>query len=118
VIRVFVVDDHPVLRAGLVALLRSEPGFACRGAAGDLDEALAMIPESGADAVLLDRRLGDRDGLELAAALLQTPVVLYTAEPDPGLLLEPGVDALVDKSADPDELFNALRLAVRSTPAA
>ena len=88
-IRVFVVDDHPVLRAGLEAVLRTEPGFVCVGTAGDGHELLAALRHTRPDVVLLDWRLGDEDGLSLCRTLRAEPappeVVLYTATADPGL---------------------------------
>ena len=119
-IRVLVVDDHPVLRAGLEAVLRTEPGFVCVGTAADGHELRAALGQTRPDVVLLDWRLGDEDGLALCRTLRGGPappeVVLYTATADPGLdgqAQAAGAHAVVEKSADIDELFDALRLAVR-----
>jgi DNA-binding NarL/FixJ family response regulator len=119
-IRVLVVDDHPVLRAGLEAVLRSEPGFVCVGTAGDGHELVAMLRRTGPDVVLLDWRLGDEDGVTLCRTLRAEPappeVVLYTANADSDLLVAAeaaGAHAVVEKGANIDELFDALRLAAR-----
>ncbi|HEY7620574.1 MAG TPA: response regulator transcription factor [Solirubrobacteraceae bacterium] len=119
-IRVLVVDDHPVLRAGLEAVLRAEPGFVCVGTAGDGHELLAGLRRTRPDVVLLDWRLGDEDGVALCRALRAEPappeVVLYTATAEEGLAAEAsdaGAFAVVEKTADIDQLFDALRLAVR-----
>ena len=64
-IRVLVVDDHPVLRAGLEAVLRTEPGFVCVGTAGDGHELVAALRHTRPDVVLLDWRLGEEDGVAL-----------------------------------------------------
>ena len=119
-IRVLVVDDHPVLRAGLEAVLRSEPGFVCVGTAGDGHELVAMLRRTRPDVVLLDWRLGDDDGVALCGMLRAEPappeVVLYTAKADTDLLVAAeaaGAHAVVEKGANIDELFDALRLAVR-----
>ena len=119
-IRVLVVDDHPVLRAGLEAVLRSEPGFVCVGTAADGHEMLAGLRRTRPDVVLLDWRLGHDDGIALCRVLRAEPappeVVLYTASVDPGLAEDAaaaGAFAVVEKAADIDQLFDALRLAVR-----
>jgi DNA-binding NarL/FixJ family response regulator len=119
-IRVLVVDDHPVLRAGLEAVLRTEPGFVCVGTAADGHELRAAMGQTRPDVVLLDWRLGDEDGLALCRTLRAGPappeVVLYTATADPGLdgqAQAAGAHAVVEKSADIDDLFDTLRLAVR-----
>jgi DNA-binding NarL/FixJ family response regulator len=119
-IRVLVVDDHPVLRAGLEAVLRSEPGFVCVGTAGDGHELVAMLRRTRPDVVLLDWRLGEEDGVTLCRMLRAEPappeVVLYTANADGDLHVAAeaaGAHAVVEKGANIDELFDALRLAVR-----
>jgi DNA-binding NarL/FixJ family response regulator len=124
-IRVMVVDDHPVLRAGLEAVLRSEPGFVCVGTAADGHQMVALLRRTRPDVVILDRRLGREDGVALCASLRAEPappeVVLYTANDDPGLgelARAAGAHAVVGKTAKIDNLFDALRLAVRSRSAA
>ena len=119
-IRVLVVDDHPVLRAGLEAVLRAEPGFVCVGTASDGHELVAGLRRTRPDVVLLDWRLGGEDGLALCRSLRAEPappeVVLYTATAEPGLdeqASDAGAFAVVEKTANIDELFDALRLAVR-----
>jgi DNA-binding NarL/FixJ family response regulator len=59
------VDDHPILRRGLTALIESEPGFAVSGAAGTRVAALEAIAKSQPDLVIVDLALGDDDGLDL-----------------------------------------------------
>ena len=74
-IRVLVVDDHPVLRAGLEAVLRTEPGFVCVGTAGDGHELLAALRHTRPDVVLLDWRLGDEDGVVSFPASVATSLL-------------------------------------------
>src|SRR5918999_6352046 len=64
-IRVLVVDDHPAVRAGLVAMLRSEPGLVPVGAVGSAEEALRELARDGTDVLLVDYDLPDSDGLTL-----------------------------------------------------
>jgi DNA-binding NarL/FixJ family response regulator len=125
-IRVLVVDDHPVLRAGLEAVLRAEPGFACVGVAPDGAELGRILSRTRPDVVILDRRLGDEDGLALCRALRDEPgapeVVVYTADAaDPDLdarVREAGACGMVEKARAIDELFDAVRLAARGRTAA
>jgi DNA-binding NarL/FixJ family response regulator len=119
-IRVLVVDDHPVLRAGLEAVLRAEPGFVCVGVAADGTEMDRAIVRTAPDVVVLDRRLGDEDGLALCADLrardASPEVVIYTGDWDADLdahARAAGACGAVAKERAVDELFDALRLAVR-----
>jgi DNA-binding NarL/FixJ family response regulator len=125
-IRVLVVDDHPVLRAGLEAVLRAEPGFVPVGAAADGHEALRLVRRTRPDVVVVDRRLGDEDGLALCRILRAEPaaaqVVLYTAAArEPGLARsasEAGAFRVIDKADDLGTLFDAVRLAARGVASA
>jgi DNA-binding NarL/FixJ family response regulator len=129
-IRVLVVDDHPVLRAGLEAVLRAEPGFRCVGAAGDGEEMWCLLARTQPDVVVLDLRLGDEDGVALCRAIRageEPPaVLLYTADVTDDLRVmarAAGAADAVEKVRPVDELFDAIRLAGRppdalSSPAA
>jgi DNA-binding NarL/FixJ family response regulator len=119
-IRVLVVDDHPVLRAGLEAVLRVEPGFRCVGAAEDGAAMWVLLRRTRPDVVVLDHRLGDEDGIELCRALRAEPdppsILLYTADPNTALersALEAGAAGIVDKAIDVGALFDAIRVAGR-----
>jgi DNA-binding NarL/FixJ family response regulator len=119
-IRVLVVDDHPAVRAGLVSLLRSEPGFVAVGAAANAADGLAQAERSGPHVVLLDYDLPDHDGLLLCCDLKALPrpprVIIYSAFARPRLVLAAavaGTDAIVDKGALTDELFETLRRVAR-----
>ena len=63
--RLLVVDDHPILRRGLTALIESEPGLAVHAAVGTRLAALEAMRESQPDLVIVDLSLGDEDGLDL-----------------------------------------------------
>jgi DNA-binding NarL/FixJ family response regulator len=60
-----VVDDHPILRRGLTALIASEPGLAVHAAVGTRVAALAAIRHEQPDLAIVDIALGDEDGLDL-----------------------------------------------------
>jgi DNA-binding NarL/FixJ family response regulator len=119
-IRVLVVDDHPVLRAGLEAVLRTEPGFRCVGGAADGESMWRLLRRTRPEVVVLDHRLGDEDGVELCRALRAEPVppavLLYTADPTSELRAEAlaaGAVGIVDKAVSVDVLFDAIRVAGR-----
>jgi DNA-binding NarL/FixJ family response regulator len=65
-IRVFLVDDHQVLRSGLRALLSCYPDLELVGEAGDGTELLARLPDTPTDVVVLDVRMPGMDGREIA----------------------------------------------------
>lgn len=62
-IRVLVVDDHPIVRDGLVAVLSDEPDLEVVGAAGSVKEAVALAARESPDVVLLDLELPETDGV-------------------------------------------------------
>ena len=68
-IRIFVVDDHEVVRRGITDLLEAEEDIEVVGEAGNVADALVRIPLSNADVALLDFRLPDGDGIEVCRAL-------------------------------------------------
>jgi DNA-binding NarL/FixJ family response regulator len=72
VARVFIVEDHPVVRKGYVAFLKREPNVEISGEAGSAQEALALLPSANADVVVLDVSLpGNMNGIDLLRELKQ-----------------------------------------------
>nr|CRL71046.1 LuxR family transcriptional regulator [Mycolicibacter nonchromogenicus] len=69
-VRVFLVDDHEVVRRGLIDLLGADPELDVVGEAGSVAEALARIPALAPDVAVLDVRLPDGNGIELCRDLL------------------------------------------------
>ncbi|OMC09784.1 LuxR family transcriptional regulator [Mycolicibacter nonchromogenicus] len=69
-VRVFLVDDHEVVRRGLIDLLGADPELDVVGEAGSVAEALARIPALSPDVAVLDVRLPDGNGIELCRDLL------------------------------------------------
>src|SRR5262245_2784681 len=63
--RVFLLDDHEIVRRGLRELLEQEPDFEVVGEAGTAEEALQRVPPTQPDVALLDVRLPDGDGIEV-----------------------------------------------------
>ena len=71
VVRLFLVDDHPLVRDGLRARLGAMPGLEIVGEAGSGAEALALVGPAQPHLVLMDVGMKDMNGIELAALLLQ-----------------------------------------------
>lgn len=69
-VKVFLVDDHEVVRRGLIDLLGTDPDLDVVGEAGSVAEALARIPALAPDVAVLDVRLPDGNGIELCRDLL------------------------------------------------
>jgi len=67
-IRVAIVDDHPIVRDGTAAILGAQPGLDVVGTASSVDEAVELIRREPIDVVLLDIRLGTDSGLRLLQA--------------------------------------------------
>ena len=86
--RIAIVDPQPAIRAGLAALLRSEPGLVPVATAGSAEEALEMVARTAPALVLLEPLLGTGDGLQLIRRITGAEnaprVVAYTEVGDPG----------------------------------
>ncbi|MCH7228246.1 response regulator [Haloferula sp. A504] len=113
---VFIVDDHSLLRDGLIHLLEGEEGFEVCGQAGTGGEALAEIPKCRPDLVLLDMSLPDSNGLELLKdllALCPEVRVLVLSVHDEALYAErvirAGARGYVMKGAPKSQLVGAMR---------
>jgi DNA-binding NarL/FixJ family response regulator len=119
-IRVQLVDDHPVVRAGLAGMLQAEPDIEVVGEAGSGDEAVAVARSVLPDVVLMDLRMPGGDGVTatagvLAAAPSARVVVLTTYETDADILraVESGAAGYLLKDASRTELVAAIRAAAR-----
>lgn len=121
-IRLLVIDDHAAVRAGLVGLLRSEPGLVPVAATAESEAGLAAARRERPDVALVDYNLPGDDGLSLCRRLrgLAHPpkVIIYSAYGSDGLVVPAilaGAQGIVDKAADPDDLFEAIRSVARGT---
>lgn len=121
-IRVLVVDDQALVRAGFRMILASEPDIEVVGEAGDGLEALDAVVATRPDVVLMDVRMPRLDGVEatgrIASLGLATPprvVILTTFDLDEYVFaaLRNGASGFLLKDAPPDTLLDAIRSAAR-----
>ncbi|MFG3350875.1 response regulator [Streptomyces sp. NPDC048001] len=119
-IRLLLADDHPVVRAGLRAVLDTEDGFAVVAEAATAEEAVRRAAAGGVDVVLMDLRFGPglhgAQATEQITALPGGPrvLVLTTYDTDADILaaVEAGAAGYLLKDAPPGELAAAVRTAV------
>lgn len=121
-IRVVVADDHPIVRAGIVGLLESEPGIEVIGEAVDGAEAVALAAELRPDLVLMDLRMPVLDGAAATERILAAAggggpgggtrvLVLTTYETDDHILaaIEAGASGYLLKAAPQEEILAGIR---------
>jgi DNA-binding NarL/FixJ family response regulator len=115
-LRVFLLDDHEVVRQGLKALLEAEPDLEVVGEASNAAEALARVPALRPDVAVLDVRLPDGDGIsvcrELKAKLPELACLMLTSFGDDDALFSAimaGASGYVLKQIKGNDLVGAVR---------
>jgi two-component system, NarL family, response regulator DevR len=115
-IRVFLLDDHEIVRQGLRALLESQPGFEVVGEAATAAEAMARIPPIRPDVAVLDVRLPDGDGVqvcrEVRAGSPEIQCLMLTSFADDEALFEAimaGAAGYVLKQIKGTDIVDAIR---------
>ena len=116
-IRVLVVDDHPIVRQGLVAVLGDQADLEVIGAAASAEEALEFATQLQPDVVLLDLELPGLDGVEaiprLAEVSASAKVIVFTAYESEGRVLgavRAGAKGYLLKGASVEEIAQAVRV--------
>ena len=118
-IRLLIVDDHPIVRAGLVGLLADEPGFEVIAEAADGDEAVRLAIEAHPDVILMDLRMPVLDGVAATARIVAARdgaagprvLILTTYESDDQILaaIEAGASGYLLKAAPREEIVAGIR---------
>jgi DNA-binding NarL/FixJ family response regulator len=119
-VRVLVVEDHPLFRKGVVALLEATPEFAVAGVAVSGEEAVAQAAQLRPEVVLMDLQLPGMSGIEATRAIVTADpdvrvlvLSLFEDEDSVFLALRAGARGYVLKDADEDELTGAIRAVAR-----
>jgi DNA-binding NarL/FixJ family response regulator len=119
-IKILIVDDHPVVRDGLVAMLATQPDFDVVGQAAGGEEALLKSERHRPDVILLDLEMPGLDGVgvlkRIREAGLECRMIVFTAfDTDERILtaIQAGARGYLLKGAPRDELFHAIRIASR-----
>ena len=115
VIRLVVVDDHPLFRRGLISLLSQDERFSVVGEAGDIGEALRLLGSATPDVMLLDNHLPGVKGVDAIPSLKQSHeslrILMLTVsedEDDLAKALQNGADGYLLKTSESDQLCNAI----------
>src|SRR6476620_11147724 len=116
-IRILVVDDHPVVRAGLVMMLGTQADMQVVGEAGDGQEAVAQATTHRPDVVLMDLEMPGLNGVQaiqrITAERPDTRILVLTAyDTDERILqaVQAGARGYLLKGVPRDEIFNAVRV--------
>src|SRR5690625_3011015 len=115
-IRVAIVDDQQLVRAGFVLVINSQPDMEVVVEAGDGAQALRLLGTADVDVVLMDVRMPHMDGLAATAALTghgETPkvIILTTFDLDEYVLqaIKAGASGFLLKDAPPEQMLQAIR---------
>ncbi|MEA3355975.1 MAG: response regulator transcription factor [Candidatus Bipolaricaulota bacterium] len=114
-IRVVIVDDHALVRQGLIRLLSAYPDIELVGTAGDGKGAITMVEEKSPDVLLLDISMPNLDGLSAIPRLIEassgTRILLLSIHDEPEhaqAAIARGAGGLISKSASADDLYQAI----------
>ncbi|HEY9334804.1 response regulator transcription factor [Kribbella sp. NPDC050459] len=119
---VVVVDDEPLIRSGLRAIINAEADLTVVGEAGDGAEVLPLVRRTGADVVLMDVRMPAVDGIQATRLLLESldpaprVLVVTTFENDDYVYdaLRAGASGFLLKRTPPDDIIAAIRTVAKS----
>jgi len=119
-IRIAIVDDHAMVRAGLRQFFADQPDFQVVGEAASGREALDLVRQGGLDVVLLDISMPDQSGVDALAAIRarapELPVLILSGFPEAHYataLLRQGASGYLNKDCDPADVVTAVRTVAR-----
>jgi DNA-binding NarL/FixJ family response regulator len=122
-IRILIADDHPVVREGLAALIRSETGMTLVGEAANGKQAVQQFFLHHPDLLLLDLRMPEMNGIEVIRAVLakypQAKIIIlstYGGDEDVYRALQAGAKAYLLKDAPPRQLLGSIRSVAAGKP--
>lgn len=116
-IRIMIIDDHPVVRAGLESMLSTQPGMDVVASASSGLEALALLETHTADVILMDLRMSGMSGLDAIRAINLRPdpprilvLTSFDAEEDIYQSVGAGAHGYILKDTPQDRLLEAIHL--------
>ena len=119
-IRIAIVDDHAMVRAGLRQFFSDQPDFTVVAEAANGREALAIVRQGNVDVILMDIAMPDQSGVDALAAIRarapDLPVLILSGYPEEHYattLLRQGASGYLNKDCDPEEIVKAIRTVCR-----
>ncbi|WP_310462205.1 response regulator transcription factor [Sphaerotilus sp.] len=119
-IRIAIVDDHPMVRAGLRQFFADQPDFSVVGEAANGREALDIVRRGELDVILMDIAMPDHGGVDALAAIKarapDLPVLILSGFPEAHYattLLRQGASGYLNKDCDPEDIVKAIRTVCR-----
>ncbi|WP_303678221.1 response regulator transcription factor [Dehalococcoides mccartyi] len=113
---ILIVDDHPIVRAGMKSILNAEKGMFTLDEAQNARETMLKVSSNNYDLILLDLTLPDNQGLNLLKDIKtikkQTPILILSVHPEEqyGIrCLKAGASGFISKESAPFELIKAIR---------
>lgn len=119
-IRIAIVDDHAIVRAGLRQFFADQPDFAVVAEAANGRDALAIVRAGEIDVMVLDISMPEQNGVDTLAAIKlrapELPVLILSGFPEAHYattLLRQGASGYLNKDCDPEEIVKAIRTVFR-----
>jgi two-component system, NarL family, invasion response regulator UvrY len=119
-IRIAIIDDHAIVRAGLRQFFADQTDFSVVAEAASGREAIEIVRRGDVDVIVLDIALPDQSGVETLAAIKarapDLPVLIFTGYPEAHYavsLLRQGASGYLNKDCDPEEIVKAIRIVSR-----
>jgi DNA-binding NarL/FixJ family response regulator len=119
-IRIAIVDDHPMVRAGLRQYFSEQVDFTVTAEAASGREAIEIVRKGEVDVIVLDISMPDQSGVDALAAIKARapalPVLILSGFPESHyatLLLRQGASGYLNKDCDPEEIVKAIRTVMR-----
>ena len=119
-IKIVIVDDHAIVRAGLRQFLEEQSDLEVIGEAANGREALDLVRKGGIDVIVMDLSMPDQNGVDALAAIKarapELPVLILSGYPEAHYatnLLRQGASGYLNKECDPQEIVTAVRTVSR-----
>ncbi len=119
-IKIFITDDHPIVRDGLISILETQEDFVIVGQASNGNEALSKLKNIESDILICDLEMPEKDGLSLIQELQKIKpsirIIVFTVfDTDKRIItaIKSGSKGYLLKGASHQEIFNAIRVAYK-----